>query len=403
MLTIDQAKANKGKMLHVEAAIGVNIRYAPGTASSIFEKLPQGAYAGKVEDASTQPDGTWYIIAAEGTKPRRSVRTDLVAVRAFTSSAPPASSASPPAPATGPYILKANALKGREVIALPAIGVNVRSGAGTTFSVLFAVPKGLVVGKVIGYVTGTDGWIWLVLRPVVESPVANRFVRVDLVDAPAQAAQPAGQTASQATATAASNDGTALVKDLVATDYKLYHNLLFIGENIAQLRAKGVNTTGFSADFDKLLKQWAARRDKLARNQYITEIKDGFDKSYIWIKSKWDALVSAVVTLSVGAIVGVAFVGGIAASIVLYQLFKPDYDTSKKNLKESDDLKKLLAQADPATAAKIRKQLEGQIDDTYNTGKTDQAGTSMVDNLITMAKVGLGVFVGAKVISLIKR
>ena len=72
----------------------------------------------------------------------------------------------------------------------------------------------------------------------------------------------------------------------------------------------------------------------------------------------------------IAAIVGIAVVSGVAA-YTIYQNLKPQYDASVTDLKQSDALKKALETLTSAEKNEVVNDLEKQIDDAYNKGRSD--------------------------------
>ena len=127
--------------------------------------------------------------------------------------------------------------------------------------------------------------------------------------------------------------------------------------------------------------------------KFTTVLSDSID----WLKDKIG--LGAVITGSALAIGAVSALVGAAA---LYYVFKPDYDDSKKDLKVSYNLKKLLDSAEPEVAKQIEQDLEKQIDDAYNQGKTDQWFSGIGSMLKYAAIIGGTIYIVPKAISAIQ-
>lgn len=259
--------------------------------------------------------------------------------------------------------------------------INIRRSPELDAPVLKQVPQGQSVGIVYSWVQRKDSagktWVWF----QVEGIVKNGWVRQDVVSNVSVKPSTTGQTQP---------DGNNLIQDIIKKDYATYHNLLVSAEIIDRLKKKGKSVASNETTLNSLIKEYTDRQAKI-KDSKLVNFQTRFNEGYEWLKNKWSAFISGVgafplIPVAIGAAVG------IGTSAAIYLAFKPDYDGSVRNLKESNQLKSLLETIDPAIAAQIRANLEGQIDQAYNQGQTDGAFNILGMSLKNLALVALGAF-----------
>jgi hypothetical protein len=263
------------------------------------------------------------------------------------------------------------------VRAFPSLAAKTASGAS---NILFTAKKGEPVGRSSGQYYNADGKMWVVvnLYKAVKLGTASRsygYVAFDV-------AQFFTPTDNKVAETNAQN----LMDNLVLNDKKLFTKLLTLNYLIQAAKAKGKNVTAIQTKFDALKKTYEARQTAM-KNSTMFSIKTWNDSIIDKVYSFFGIGLEPITMLAIGAIVG------IVALSSCYYLFKPHYDTSVVNLKTSDELEKALASLTPAESAKVKADLETQIDSAYNQGKTDQSTTGIFGNFQTIALIGAGAFI----------
>lgn len=290
--------------------------------------------------------------------------------------------------------------------------VNLRSLPSTDSKVVTQVPNGETVGVVRAWVQRVDG-IWFQVQGV-----ANAWVRQDVVTN-----VPVKQVGNITNQT-----GVNLMDKLVANDFKLYHQMLVIADQITKLEKKGVDTDSFSKTFESINAEYSARQAKIKNSKLVNfqvklaagfeELKNQFSTTkaiesisplfprifgiagnqrsksrYSSARAAWKDIgektglsasdvksnhtathwrweIKGIQGISGLPLVPVAIgaVVGLATGVTLYFVFKPDFDASERNLVESRALKKLLDNASPQVAAQVRQDLENQIDAANKAG-----------------------------------
>lgn len=169
--------------------------------------------------------------------------------------------------------------------------------------------------------------------------------------------------------------GDNIIKVLTGNDRRITNNLLLTRELFARLNAKGIDTSAYRSNFNKLTLRLNSRQYKI-RTSSLVKFEEKVDDGYSWLFDKFGLSGVSNKSSNLGALplipIAVALIVGAGATAAIYFVFKPDYDESKTDLKLSADLKSLLEKVDPVTAQAIQDDLEKQIDDAYNRGKTDQ-------------------------------
>lgn len=90
-------------------------------------------------------------------------------------------------------------------------------------------------------------------------------------------------------------------------------------------------------------------------------------------------------------IIAVVVIAGLGAAVYAY--FSKYHGESKADLVISSDLEKALSSLDPTTAKKVKDDLEGQVDDAYNKGRTDESNENggIFGNIKNIAMFGGGI------------
>lgn len=174
------------------------------------------------------------------------------------------------------------------------------------------------------------------------------------------------------------SDLTEFLNDVVAVNKSIYLRLLQCSVLIEELVKKG--QTAKATEYAKTLKtlndRLYNRQKSLESNTYI-KVKTAFDSAWKKAYNVYSSLMSSISGCSIGAapvvvaaIVGIAAVAGVTA-YAIYQKLKPQYDASVTDLKQSDALKKALSSLTEGEKNEVVEDLEKQIDDAYNKGKSD--------------------------------
>lgn len=125
-----------------------------------------------------------------------------------------------------------------------------------------------------------------------------------------------------------------------------------------------------------------------------------------WFDDRYEELKKSVGLSGLGA-APVLLVFGIGAAVtatvitLLYFVLKPTYDSSTANLIISEGLSKALDSLTPQEKKEVLSDLEKQIDDAYNQGKTDQKIDDTGGSFITVIKWSVVGLLGYKLIDLI--
>lgn len=238
--------------------------------------------------------------------------------------------------------------------------LNYRSEPTTSAKILVTKQKGTSAGRTTGnYTNMPDGkWYQVVLNPPSN---AIAWVRSDVT----------GLWTPTSNSLVSDADATSLVDKLVKADDEIFHSLIRSGVIVATNKQKGKNVSSVEKQIADLTARLNRRQDKIKTSKILkwkTGIKAGYDKAWAWTKKILG--ISGIGAVPVVVVV-VAALAGAGLATAAYFAFKPDYDESTVDLKVSKDLEELLNKADPQTAQEIKANLEKQVDDAYNRGKTD--------------------------------
>lgn len=171
------------------------------------------------------------------------------------------------------------------------------------------------------------------------------------------------------------NDLKTFTNDLIAINKSIYLRLLQSAALLEQARNAGKNTTSYAATFKELNDRYAARQKELQQDTLI-KTSTGFEKAWNKAYSIYKSLLASIGGIGVAPVVVAAIVVAITAvagvsAYAVYQSLKPKYDSSVTDLKQSDKLKAALESLTAAERNEVVEDLEKQIDDAYNQGKSD--------------------------------
>lgn len=194
-------------------------------------------------------------------------------------------------------------------------------------------------------------------------------------------------------------NGDLLVKRLAATDQMISKELLKAQAIISQTANAELKQQALPV-LQNLSAKLNSRQQKIKTSklvQFEEKLSEGMRKvlDYIGLSGLHDQQLGAIplVPIAVGGVVGVG------AAVALYYVFKPDYDQAQTDLKLSRDLNALLSKADKETSARIKEDLEKQIDDAYNQGKTDGVFGGMFNIIKPLALMVAGIYLAPKLIT----
>ncbi len=244
--------------------------------------------------------------------------------------------------------------------------VNLRSSYSTSSRVLKKLRKDEFIGTVVGYFKyKRNGYTWYAFQ--LANPIAgNKFAYV------------AKGYFNTKKPTVTKDDALKLVNNLAKSDTALYKYILVIGAQLSRLEKTGVDITNQKKVYVAMLKRYSRRQGKM-RDTNALQVSSFIDSSYNYVRDL--AVDWARMQYGIGAVqfipVAVAAIIGGAITIALYYQFKPDYDESQVDLKVAGQFKKFLEKLPESTQTEIKKDLEKQIDDAYNQGKSDGVFSGM--------------------------
>lgn len=162
-------------------------------------------------------------------------------------------------------------------------------------------------------------------------------------------------------------NGEKVLKTLIETDQEVSKNLILATAQVAQMKP-GTKRTNAERTIQALSTKLKTRQEHIKQSGLV-RFQEAASSAFDSIKEFFG--IGFVVTVPTAIAAGSLIAVGVGAAIALYFVFKPSYDESKADLKISNDLAKLLEKEDPIVAQKIKDNIEKQIDDAYNQGKTD--------------------------------
>lgn len=216
-------------------------------------------------------------------------------------------------------------------------------------------------------------------------PIENRtygYCRLDVI-----------KFGAPATNTQAEQNGTSLLNDLIKSDVQLYKNLLINSELIENIKKRGIDTSMYQRLLEDLIKKYNERQTAI-KTSNLVKTQNWLDSKWQWIQKKWSALVSGTNENKVGIapliLVAIGGAVGIATSILIYYAFKPRYDDAKIDLKDSEELQKALAALSPEEANKLQTNLEVQLKEAYEKGRSEGQTGGILGTLKNLGLLAVG-------------
>jgi len=252
---------------------------------------------------------------------------------------------------------------------------------GKTLNNLLAVVKsGNPVGRASGtFWTMKDGdWFQVMFY----KPIENRsygYVRKDVAN-----------FVTATNNTEAEKDGNSLLQNLIANDIKVYQNLLINSELIEKLKNKGVDTAIYQRLLEDLIKKYNERQSAI-KTSNLVKTQNWINSKWEWIQKKWSAIISGPNENKIGVapliLVAIGGAVGLVTTVLIYYAFKPRYDDAKIDLKDSEELKKALAALSPEEAAKLTTNLEVQLKEAYEKGRSEGQTGGILGTLKNVALI----------------
>ncbi len=195
-----------------------------------------------------------------------------------------------------------------------------------------------------------------------------------------------------------------LIDNLVKSDIQVYKNALLLAPLLDQAEKNGHNISQHKSKYEGLVKRLERRQNKIKTSKLL-KWRTGLDKGMTWFKNSFKTYLStqfgiygtnpnigAIPAIVIGAVIG----GGIA--VAAYFAFRPEYDESKTDLKMSKELEKALSSLTPEEAAKLKNNLEKQVDNAYNTGVSNERFGNIAKILKYGLVIGLAFWGGTKLL-----
>jgi hypothetical protein len=230
--------------------------------------------------------------------------------------------------------------------------VRLRASASATSTILFTIPY---TGSHAGYLTGReepDGaykWYQLEYTPLGSDKVA--WIRNDVA------------TIDTTHAVSPESAAQADLDTILRQDVLTMNNLNESSALLATLKAKGVNTAASEKKLTDITNRLQTRQSELQKSSWC-KVKDKISDGWTSVKKFFGFSGLGIIPIVIIVVAAVVAGAGTTALVIL----KPWKDASNIDLKESKELKELLANADPAVAEKIRTDLKSQVVDAYNLG-----------------------------------
>lgn len=271
--------------------------------------------------------------------------------------------------------------------------VNIREGYTTASKVVGKFKKGDCIPYLgFGYNDGKDTWY------AVETLNGERGFVNSLYSTPG--------TANTNISTADANE---LAKKLIENDRLVYDRILMLSATISDMKNRGFNVSVQESRLKGLNENLSVRQAALKNSKWFHSVKVA--QSTLWEKAREaynyiSAQVSGIGLIPlavVAAVAGVSLAVGAGGAALLYYCLKPKYDESKVDLKACDDLKTALKTIGDERAKAVLADLEKQIDDAYNNGRTDGTLGGFFSAIKPLAIGALGFFLITKFINSQKR
>ena len=169
-----------------------------------------------------------------------------------------------------------------------------------------------------------------------------------------------------------------LVNNLIATDQKVYTKALLLAPLLDIAEKKGNNIESLKIKYLGIIKRLERRQNKIKTSKLL-KWRTGIEKGLTWFKNAFKSYLSSPTTYKygingIGSITAIVVSGVIGGGLVVaaYFAFRPDYDESTIDLEMSKELEKALSLLTPEEAQKLQANLEKQVDNAYNTGKSNE-------------------------------
>jgi hypothetical protein len=263
------------------------------------------------------------------------------------------------------------------------VGLNYRTGPGTSYKTIGTAPYGKSWGRTTGnYYKMSDG-IWY--QVILNDNKGYAWVREDVNRLIIPKDSPVGES-----------EGKKLVDQLVSNDMKIHESLIRSANILSSAKAKGIDISSYQDKYKGLLARLIRRQDKIKNSRILswkTGLKKGMDKLVEGFKSyvltNFGIYIQGIGAIPIIAVV-ISAAAGAGLSIAAYFAFRPEYDESTTDLKISKELEDVLKNVDPETAGKIKADLEKQVDTAYSRGKTQGTFSGMFNIIkpIAFALVG---------------
>lgn len=158
-----------------------------------------------------------------------------------------------------------------------------------------------------------------------------------------------------------------MLQALVENDKETYINLEYVRAFVNRLQEdQNISMPWIERKFSQVLESYSARQ-KEVRTSPALAAKNIVDFKIWEIKRMLGLGALPIVPVAIGAI------GTVVTGVIVWQLFKPKYSDSERDLKVSKDLRRALDSVSPATKEKIIEDLEQQIDKAYKAGQNQGA------------------------------
>ncbi len=279
-----------------------------------------------------------------------------------------------------PYI-NDNSLKNINIYA-GTKGVNVRKSHSTSASIYYAASRFDLVGYTTGSGYTDNGMLWIEIvvsqgtYKNTKAWVAYNSIRTKW--APADTKESAQD----------------LLDKMIRSDIALLFKINATKALLESLFKQGKNIKPYADKLEKVWNEFKARQLALSQaSNYIKAENGNFNEK---LQAYWNIMFNhgfagEIEALPLVAIVVGAVVVGLAIAKIIDWLL-PAYDASQKNFKEIPDLTEIFNayQVPKEKQQKIKTEIERQIDDAYNGGKTDQAWSSLFSIGSKVLLFGLG-------------
>ena len=243
--------------------------------------------------------------------------------------------------------------------------IHVRQAPGTHTKVLYTAQPGEKIGIVLGlYPHTVNGYSWYVLVPAKAIPGVDRVYIASGLFKVKKLPPPKPDEVEQ------------VINNMLYTDRQIALNIGKIYGLLAQKRKQGLVSDATYHTYKTTLKKMFAiimeHQAMVLRYKPYLQVQTKLNS---WVDSlkNWLGLGAVPLVVVIGLAAGV----GALIAVVLYYIFKPRYDSSRINLKISKKLEQALNSLSPQDRQEVAQDLEHQIDNAYNQGRTDQSFASL--------------------------